>query len=280
MTNPVRRLTNARRWLRQLTSRGSCLLPPVADVGIVSRSWRRRRTIQRRLEFVSGCVDCCDVDRAMWLAAGAVLTQSHDTSRGSPHSRSISASEGAVSPGQSVFTTSFATRRPRVQIPPAPQTPWSGRCRRSRTPLVARSSSSVAPRMLHKRCMTRAPRRLRGAFSLCLTSVMGDIRARVADAGNRRFGSQTDGPVDIAVRVIDAAFTRIEGIGGRVLAGQRGARYRPGMRDLRCWVGGKPGLNCPDAMAYMVTPRATLPSPMSCAQARAGRFSARSRHQS
>ena len=47
-------------------------------------------------------------------------TPSHDVSRRSTHSRPTGPDWGPVSPGQTVLTTSFATRRPRVQIPPAP----------------------------------------------------------------------------------------------------------------------------------------------------------------
>ena len=48
------------------------------------------------------------------------LTTLDDVSRGSFHSRSTRRSDEPEPPGQSVLAASFATRRPRVQIPPAP----------------------------------------------------------------------------------------------------------------------------------------------------------------
>ncbi len=46
--------------------------------------------------------------------------KSHAVSRGLSHSRATEPLTLAVSPGQGVLTASFATRRPRVQIPSAP----------------------------------------------------------------------------------------------------------------------------------------------------------------
>jgi len=48
------------------------------------------------------------------------ITPSHIISRPSPHSRSTSRRMDAVCPGQRVLTASFAARKSRVQIPPAP----------------------------------------------------------------------------------------------------------------------------------------------------------------
>ena len=127
------------------------------------------------------------------------LTTTHDTSRRSLHSRPTDPHCGLVSPGQRVLTTSFATRKSRVQIPPAPRIALVraivGVCAS-----VCSVDSVVPP--LHGRptdSSREAPRNLRGAFSLRLTSVVRDVRARVADAGNRRFGSRTDGPPGVRV---------------------------------------------------------------------------------
>ena len=48
------------------------------------------------------------------------FTRSHVASRRSTHSRPTDPDLGPVSPGQSGLTASFATRKSRVQIPPAP----------------------------------------------------------------------------------------------------------------------------------------------------------------
>jgi hypothetical protein len=67
---------------------------------------------------------------------------------------------GPVPPGHSILTASFATRGPRVQIPPAPQTPGQGVVgdleRRCLHDLLR-----PLPREYPTGCMPRAPRRVR-----------------------------------------------------------------------------------------------------------------------
>ena len=77
-----------------------------------------------------------------------LLTTTHDISRPSAHSRPTNHQSDIVSPGQRVLTTSFATRRSRVQIPSAP--PFS----------LVRAISASAPRNQTRR--SEVPRSTEG----------------------------------------------------------------------------------------------------------------------
>ena len=79
------------------------------------------------------------VARFILTLPGASLTvTSDDVSRRSFHSRATDRPTGAVSPGQSVLTASFATRKSGVQIPPAPL-----------NALVRTNSASSSARQIH-----------------------------------------------------------------------------------------------------------------------------------
>ena len=56
----------------------------------------------------------------VWMSSLCRLTTTHDPSRRWLHSRPTNPPDRSVSPGQSVLTTSFATRGSRVKIPSAP----------------------------------------------------------------------------------------------------------------------------------------------------------------
>ena len=73
----------------------------------------------------------------------------------------------------------IATRKPRVQIPPAPLKPWSGRFSASSLRSPDSRSCDLALHRRSRRSALEAPLRLRGAFSLGLTSFIDQLRDRI-----------------------------------------------------------------------------------------------------
>jgi len=103
----------------RLTDGGSA--DQVAAIGGNTQVHHPARPIRGSLALVPPlCLRSSDI-RLGSIPKGRYLTKSHnEISRRSRHSRATRPLRRAVSPGQRVLTACFATRRPRVQILPAP----------------------------------------------------------------------------------------------------------------------------------------------------------------